>query len=194
MEIGSLLLILALLMAVAWFIARPLFDRKTAMVSALPDQQDHEVSALMAERDRILDALQELDFDHALGKIPEEDYPIQRAALLQRGAATLRLIDELTEQASEADLESRIEAAVMARRTDGAQLAVQSGDGNLDELGESAPSPATVGVLEADDEVEAILASRRRARQDKLSGFCPQCGRPVQKSDRFCPRCGKSLA
>jgi predicted amidophosphoribosyltransferase len=38
------------------------------------------------------------------------------------------------------------------------------------------------------------LAARRRARQDKSAGFCPQCGSPVQKSDLFCPRCGKALS
>lgn len=189
MEIGSLLLILALFIAVGWYVARPLFDRKATIVSTLPDQQDHEVSALMAERDRILDALHELDFDYALGKIQENDFPVQRAILLQRGAEALRRIDELTQQTPGDDAEARIEAVVSARRTDAAPAAVQSGDGQGTA---SAATPA--GVLEADDEVEAILASRRRARQDKLSGFCPQCGRPVQKSDRFCPRCGKPLA
>jgi predicted amidophosphoribosyltransferase len=35
-----------------------------------------------------------------------------------------------------------------------------------------------------------LLADRRRVRQEKAVGFCPQCGGPVQKSDRFCPKCG----
>jgi hypothetical protein len=125
MEIGSLLLILALFIAVGWYVARPLFDRKATIVSTLPDQQDHEVSALMAERDRILDALHELDFDYALGKIPENDFPVQRAILLQRGAEALRRIDELTQQTPGDDAEARIEAVVSARLTDAAQAAVQ---------------------------------------------------------------------
>jgi predicted amidophosphoribosyltransferase len=41
-----------------------------------------------------------------------------------------------------------------------------------------------------DDALEAIIASRRRERSEKAGGFCPKCGRPVQKSDYFCPRCG----
>ena len=34
----------------------------------------------MAERDRVINSLQELDFDFKLGKIPEEDYPVQRSS------------------------------------------------------------------------------------------------------------------
>jgi hypothetical protein len=35
----------------------------------------HEVSALKAERDRVINSLQELDFDHKLGKIPQRIIP-----------------------------------------------------------------------------------------------------------------------
>ena len=55
-------------------------------------------------------------------------------------------------------------------------------------------SIAPVLVVDADDEVEVQLANRKRSRQDKSAGFCPQCGRPVQKSDRFCPKCGYALS
>jgi rubrerythrin len=189
MDIGSLLLILALLIVVGWFIARPLFERQATIVDGLSDQQDHELSALLSERDRILNALQELDFDHALGKIPEEDFPAQRAVLVQRGAQTLRQLDELTQQPASQDQEARLEAAIAARRADAAQPVPAAADGH-------AAEPAGEGLLiaEADDDIEAILATRRRERQDKSIGFCPNCGRSIQKSDRFCPKCGKSLA
>lgn len=82
MDIGSILLILGLLLLVTLFIARPLMEKRSVVVS----QEEHELSALLAERDRLLNALQELDFDYAMGKIPEEEYPAQRSVLLQRGA------------------------------------------------------------------------------------------------------------
>jgi predicted amidophosphoribosyltransferase len=44
-----------------------------------------------------------------------------------------------------------------------------------------------------DDELETLLANRRRVRSEKSGGFCPQCGGAVQKSDRFCPKCGGRL-
>lgn len=189
MDIGSLLLILALLIIVGWFVARPLFERPATIVSEYPDQQEHAISALLAERDRILNALQELDFDHTLGKIPEEDYPIQRAALVQQGAQVLRQLDEFTQQPASQDQEARLEAAIAAHRADAARPAPTGTDGRA-----AAPAGESLMVAEADDDLEAILAARRRERQDRSSGFCPNCGRSVQKSDRFCPKCGKSLA
>jgi hypothetical protein len=46
----------------------------------------------------------------------------------------------------------------------------------------------------ADDDLEKLLADRRRARREKAAGFCPRCGGPVHKSDRFCPKCGGKIA
>ncbi|MDI6769020.1 MAG: zinc ribbon domain-containing protein [Anaerolineales bacterium] len=92
MDIGVIFLLLALLILVALFVARPFMQRAPA-----PQMDDaHIVSALLVERDRILNALQEIDFDYTLGKIPAEDYPVQRANLLQRGAAILRQLDALS--------------------------------------------------------------------------------------------------
>ena len=81
MDLGAILVLLALLIAVGLFLAAPL------MRGARPRPLDDlpEVSALLAERDRVINALQELDFDFKLGKVPEDGYPGQRAELLQRG-------------------------------------------------------------------------------------------------------------
>ncbi len=182
MDIGSLFLILALLILVGLFISKPLFERRAIAVSSLSNQEDHDLSALLAERDRILNALQEMDFDYNLGKIPAEDYPAQRAALVQRGAEVLRRLDEYSAEESQSEVGALLEAAIAARRAlTERQPAV---------AGEPAAPPA---APQADDDLEALIATRRRARQEKSAGFCPQCGNPLQKSDRFCPKCGASL-
>ena len=106
MDIGSILLLLALLVLIGLFIARPLIDREAVVVSPEEDQQEHEISTLLAERDRILTALHELDFDHALGKIPEQEYPPQRALLLLQGADVLRKLDEYDQVAPANDMEA----------------------------------------------------------------------------------------
>ncbi len=81
--------------------------------------ESNEVSALKAERDRVINSLQELDFDHNLGKIPAEDYPEQRALLLKKGADILRKLDELAPAPSSAlNAEARIEKATAAGRAD----------------------------------------------------------------------------
>ena len=175
MEIGSFFLLLALLIPVSLFIARPLLDKEAAAITPEEDLQEHELSALLAERDRVLTALEELDFDNALGKIPEGNYQPTRERLLQQGAEVLRKIDAIDPDQTETDIEQRIEAAIAERR-----IAATEGNEHL--------------VVDADDEVELQLAARRRTREGKSAGFCPKCGRPVQESDRFCPKCGNTLA
>ncbi|HEX7973422.1 MAG TPA: zinc ribbon domain-containing protein [Anaerolineales bacterium] len=186
MDIGSILLILALLLLVVLFISRPFFERGSVTLAPQDATENHELSTLLAERDRILNALQELDFDHALGKIPEEDYPGQRAVLLQNGANTLRKLDALQTAPAEDDPEARIEAVIAARRADARRVPLAAG---ADAVGtRSVPRTAA-----PDDRLESILASRRRERSEKAVGFCPKCGGAVHKSDRFCPKCGTTL-
>ena len=172
MELGAIFLILAVLVLVGLFVSRPFIEsRRAYAVSA----EEHELSHLLAERDSLITALQELDFDHVLGKIPAEDYPNMRAALLTHAADVLRRIDELQPQkTSVADAESRVEAAIAARRADASS---------------AAQLPASV----SDDDLEARIAARRAQRKEKSGGFCPNCGKPVLRSDRFCPSCGKAV-
>jgi rubrerythrin len=136
-------------------------------------EEDHEYSTLMADYDRTVNTLQELDFDNALGKVPVEDYPIQRTALLAKGAELLRKLDAMQSQEAERDAESRIEAAVASRRAD-------------------ASEQKAVPVLD-DDDLESMIAARRKTRNGKSAGFCPKCGKPILVSDRFCPSCGKAI-
>lgn len=181
MDIGSIFLVLALAVLVALIIGQPFFRQNANLAASEPtaaSELEHRRSGLLAERDRLLSALQELDFDHGLGKIPSEDYPVQRASLLQRAAGVLRALDEIQGEQGIASAEDRVERAVAARRADG----VLNGG-----------RPAAPVASKEKDEIEAIIASRRLQRQEKSAGFCPKCGRPVQRSDRFCPSCGAVL-
>lgn len=169
MELTAIFFSLAVLILVGIYLYSPFMERRARRVT----EEEHELSALMAERDRVINSLQELDFDFRLGKIPEEDYPTQRAGLLQKGAEILRKIDSVAPQAASAqDTEARLERAIAARRADA--------------------STTTVEV--PDDDLEAMIAARRKGRKNKSAGFCPRCGKPVMVTDRFCPSCGKSLS
>jgi hypothetical protein len=174
MDIGSLFIILALFVLVGLFVSRPFFEKKAKAIS----ENEHDLSALLAEKDRTLTALQELEFDSALGKIPEEDYPRQRELLVQRGADVLRQLETLQGLELAGSPEKRLEAAIAERRISG-QVAL-AGNGNG-------------GGNHPDDPVEALIATRRRNRQGKAAGFCHKCGRPLQQSDRFCPKCGAEI-
>jgi len=186
MDLGSIFLILALLLMVALYVSRPLLEGTPQGERLAISAEEHQRSALLAERDRILNALQELDFDYALGKIPEEDYPLQRKALLVKGAEVLKQLDALQPpQEATVSAEDRLEQAIARRRMEARPALALKGA-----AAETAPSAAR---HEADDDLEVMLAQRRRARQDKSAGFCAKCGAPLQKSDRFCPKCGNKI-
>ncbi|MGB9673780.1 MAG: zinc-ribbon domain-containing protein [Anaerolineales bacterium] len=168
MDIGSIFFLIGIFILVGLYITRPFLVRHALFVS--PEEQTR--SSLLAEKERLLSAIQELDFDYALGKIPEGEYPIQRQSLMNETVAVLKRLDALAEGNSFGNESQRVEQA----------LANQSG-----------AHRAVVTDASPDDELEALIAARRRERIEKAAGFCPQCGKPVQQSDRFCPKCGSPL-
>jgi len=198
--IGSILLVLAVGLLVAMFVARPFLQASpTAHKRALDEveRSEHERSSLLAERDRVLTALQELDFDFALGKVPADDYPLMRGDLLRTGAEVLRRLEAFEASSGSGSIEERIEAAVAARRADSAGRAAAQAE---PQAGTATAGSAAAGVAGGNgaarktaDPVEELIASRKRARQESAAGFCPKCGKPFQKSDKFCSKCGKVL-
>jgi hypothetical protein len=161
MEPTAIFFLLIVLALIVLFVTRPLVERRRVRAT----ETSQELSFLLAERERLLTALQELDFDQTLGKIPAEDYAAQRASLLHKGAEVLRQLDSLAPGT--------------------ARLAGGKGQNAV-----SAPKPA---ALLSDDDLEDLLAKRRKSRKDKIAGFCPSCGKPVPRSDVFCPSCGSTL-
>lgn len=169
MQIAALLLTFGVIILVGLYLYAPFREHRSRRVT----EEEHELSALMAERDRAINSLQELDFDFKLGKIPEGEYPAQRADLLQKGADILRKIDSFSPKAGSAQgTESRLESVLAARRAD----------------------TSSKGSEISDDEIESMIIDRKKSHKDKSVGFCPSCGKPIMKSDRFCPSCGNSLS
>ena len=68
-------------------------------------------TAVVDKREQILVALRDLDFDHKIGKVTDEDYVALRAVLLAEAAAVIEADDRYR-----ADIEAQIEAEVQARR------------------------------------------------------------------------------
>lgn len=194
MDIAALFFTLAILVLVAMYLYAPLAQNYARPVT----EEEHELSALMAERDRIINSLQELDFDFKLGKIPSEDYPTQRSNLVQKGADILRKIDERTSQQS-----ASVEKKNPSRQKEKTRVSPSASDvsadvQNLEERIERAIAArrADASIVRSeitDDDLESMISARRRVHNERSSGFCPKCGKPVLLSDRFCASCGKAL-
>lgn len=165
MDLSALLLLLGLVFLVILFILAPL--RQHRHVPQMDGGRD--LSTLLAERDRVLKEIQELDFDHSLGKVPEDEYSLQRKALLKMGAEMMRQIDGMKQtQSQPVPLEEQAYAAVM-----------ENAASRADEV--------------SDDDLELLIAERRASRKERTGGFCPKCGKPFLQSDRFCSCCGQPL-
>jgi hypothetical protein len=159
MELGTIFLIIGVLVIVIVFVAQPFTTHWRARA-----QSSHEISALLAERERAINALLELDADNSIGKIPAEEYSSQRASLVRKGADILRQLDEIQKV-----------QPVFVKETVKPVLA---------ETYSNAPS---------DEDLEDLIYKRRTIRQLKTAGFCSNCGKPVSKSDQFCPSCGQII-
>ncbi len=96
MSTAGLFLSLAISVTVLAFVLWPLlFGTTKPKASATSEDSD-----LQTDREAILDTLRTLDFDFQTGKILEEDYRLQRAQLVARGADVLRQIDEMPRRKS----------------------------------------------------------------------------------------------
>lgn len=114
MALGSLLVFLALLIVVALIVARPLGEIED-------DDEFEAASPWIAERERVLEALAELDADWQLGKVPADIYKSQRAALLAKGATALKYLESSAKparktRAAKDPLEAEIAAHKRKRR------------------------------------------------------------------------------
>ena len=195
MNIAALFFTLAILVLVALYLYAPLARRYARRVT----EEEHELSALMAERDRVINALQELDFDFKLGKIPSEDYPAQRTNLLQKGANVLRKIDELTQADGSKNADANHSKEFSRRQKKLRDTAIStvpdSAEDRLEQAIAERRAEVSIKTRElTEEDIESMISARRMKRKEKSAGFCPKCGKLVLQSDRFCPACGKALA
>jgi hypothetical protein len=89
-SIGSLFIGLAMLIAAVPFVIQPLTGRKAALKLKPISRRDK----LIQDRSRVMTALRDLDFDHQIGKVAEEDHKALRERLLLEAAGTMTEIEK----------------------------------------------------------------------------------------------------
>ena len=196
MDIGSLLLSLALFLLVAAIVARPLLDRTSAADGSATPTDD-----LVTQREAILIELRDLDFDHETSKVGDDEYAAQRARLVAKGVETLRALSATSniEQAAPAsdNFDDEIEKAVAARRKrKAAPVPVSNVDDEIEKaVSARRKSKVVPAAPSVDAEIESPVIAQRRdfTGAGPFAKFCPQCGAAAVPGDKFCAKCGASL-
>jgi hypothetical protein len=114
--IGALLLLGIAVIAVAW----PLLQERrgqfqTDLAAEMLAEAD-PLTALVAQRDAIYQAIKELRFDYQVGKVSEADYKAFDTPLRGQAAAVLKEIDTLKKAESDPALDASLEAEIAALR------------------------------------------------------------------------------
>ena len=110
MNIGSLLVALAIVIAVLPFVLEPLLRKPAKNALSLSTANGNDPTE---EHRAVLLALRDLDFDYQLGQVTEEDYKLLRAQLVAQAARFLQQQEQVSDE--------RIEALIRARRQARAQ-------------------------------------------------------------------------
>jgi hypothetical protein len=165
MVIGSIFLLFALAIVVFLFIFLPLLEPSgpdELVVKREVQQQECRRSALLADRDRLLNTLLELDADNELKKIPSDDYARTRAKLVKEAADILRRLDEM-------NLINHQQIAATAQTVD------------EDELER----------MIASRKRELSVSAVSLPNKDGKTTYCQCCGNPLMPGDKYCSVCGR---
>lgn len=204
---GVLLLMVSASLAVALFVSWPLL-----MGKAEPDTaaEERPIAQLLAQKDTVYSAIKELEFDHAMGNLSDQDFRELSGRYEDRAVALLQSIDEVS-QAEEVTVDSGSVATGGLMRSK--SRAASPEDAIEEEVAAlRAKRRAKAGSTEGHDlgdEIEAQVAAMRVARQGKAVErspiaspssspsprvICPSCASPVKNAGAaYCSRCGASL-
>jgi rubrerythrin len=143
-----------------YLVALPILQhaRQGSSPPSLTSEQER-LEDLFANRDTAFQALRELNFDHRVGKITDEDFVAFEAHLKRNAAGTLRALDEWEGEA-DSDFNQVIERAVQARKQ---RLISETVAGGSDEAG-------------------AWVCSRCGKPAFAADRFCGGCGEPLRVS------------
>jgi len=159
-------LILALLLSLGAlaFVLWPLLNAH----SPVQPLEDDRLTELVARKDSTLRALKDLEFDHQVGKLTEEDYGRFYERLSRQAVALIGQIEKITPQVT--GLDDVLEAEIARGRR---VLTGRNG---------AAKPPMTSAAKPLD------------APAGAASQFCTECGTRLQPGFKFCASCGTPVA
>jgi predicted nucleic acid-binding Zn ribbon protein len=158
MEISSIFVGFALFVASLAYVSLPFRQKRLKTAS---DASAHATQK--GQRDAVLSALHELDFDFKTGKVSEEDYQPLRTQLMAEAAQYIEA-EEKDAQQLEALIRTRRAAQQQGHKCEHCDAPIQAGQRFCPKCGSAVNNE-----------------------------LCPSCGKKIQADDLFCSSCGNKI-
>lgn len=163
MSIGSILIGIAMLVLALPFVVNPLLRGKQEdFQGGIPEDSGSSGD----QHTELLLALRDLEFDHQIGKITDEDYATLRTTLIAQTGAALE-----AQEKREAELDAQLEQAIQMRRAKQSKPQICSWCGT---------------TLEPSDRF-------CRTCGKPVEFTCQKCGGKLYPTDLFCNSCGAAV-
>ena len=157
-------------------VAYPLFRRSDELDVAFVGLSDPVLENLVTQRDATYSAIKDLENDHAMGKLSDQDYRSLRAKYEMKAVAILQELDAFS--GSKPDGKSSANDELIENEV--ARLRRGSPSGSL-----KCPKCGTAHT--ADDVFCAKCGTSLRGAR------CPSCGKRAALGDKFCSKCGATI-
>jgi RNA polymerase subunit RPABC4/transcription elongation factor Spt4 len=155
-----------------FFVASPFRFKEPPKQSVRSDVK----MATVNQRQAVLLALRDLDFDYQAGKVADEDYHTLRAELLNEAAQVIQG-QERQNEAIETLIQSRRKT-----RSNPQPPSKAKSDKLAEKLCKNCQAPLHDG---------AMFCTKCGAPTKEV--VCPKCNQSIHPGDRFCPSCGTTV-
>ena len=172
----TLLFLAALASGVVLFVLFPIFARASE-VSQRPTAIAQERRSLSEKRDRLYEAIKDVEFEYQAGKLSDTDYKSVRTDCLAQAAEVLARLEEIDESdTAGAKATEEKDSIAVERSPESTEVA----------SGPSCPS------CKQPNPAAAKFCMRCGCKMTSPAN-CPQCGAELQNEARFCTACGVTI-
>ena len=173
----TLLLLTALAGGVVLFVLFPIFARASE-VSRRPTAVAQERRDLSEKKDRLYEAIKDVEFEYQAGKLSDADYKSSRTDFLTQAAEVIARLDEIAESAA-------VGAKVTPERD---SATVERAEESAPESNDAASGPSCPSCKQQNPEGAQFCLHCGGTMTSAT--HCPQCSAELQKEARFCTACG----
>lgn len=158
------------------FVLFPVFARY-GEISRRPTADAQRRKFLAEQKERLYEAIKDLDFEHRAGKLSDADYQSVRSDLVSQAATVISELDAIAEAPADKKTEETPAEAEPAEATDSDVVATEGP--TCRSCGRVNP-PGAKFCFQCGEHITAPTS-------------CPECGTELPKEARFCTSCGVAI-